>query len=296
MLCAASIGKSSKPNAELEVKGDNEITENEYRVLAKTYDYIGSLHVMNRAYDIMHRNAQEFLSYTTHEALNEMYFDKKRNENIGLNANRLVSNFCTSVNIFVDYADTAAKRQGEAAREKLRELCSELFDQHFEYRFFYKLRNYCIHYSYPYTGLTASADGGITLNCSKENLMKYSGWGSTLKNDFAALPDNIDLRQYIDKLLAYLTLIKLNVYTSYAENICAAYNAIQEFRVKYSLGKPIVLDIESKDKISIRSIPFEIVMNDMKVLEYCPEISMQFEKAKVPHSNSLDGQGTSERL
>ena len=83
---------------------------------------------------------------------------------------------------FVDYAKTAVKRKGE--EKDFKNIISQIFDESLEYRFFEKLRNYIIHYSYPFIGIEMSAPDFVKIVCRKEYLQEYDGWGAIVKKRF----------------------------------------------------------------------------------------------------------------
>ena len=264
-------------DGELSIQAIEPISETEFSVLMSAFEYMSEINPVNTAYQIMLRNAREFMYETSEPVLIEKYFKKKEHEkDIAINANRLISNFCTSMQTFVDYAEKAVKRKGKKSCDDFKECLKSLFDKEFSYRFFYKLRNFCVHYSYPYTSIQISAPDIIELRCPKKHLMEYTGWGAIVSKGFNDLPDMIDLREYIDHLLVLLTTIQLNVYLYYGEDIFKANKAIASFAENHHLSSPAILEIDQNNSHHIRPIPIDNVMNDMKMLEQHPNARISY--------------------
>jgi len=275
MFYASNI--KEEDGKELSITIVEEITETDFKSLMSAFDYMGELRPMDTAYKIMLRNANEFLHFTSEKTLKDIYFNHKTHESdIALNANRLISNFCASMQTFIDYANKAVGRKESKSKDSFSKYLSSLFDNEFCYRFFCKLRNFCVHYSFPYTTVVASAPNTITLECHKSHLKRFSGWGAIVSKDFSDLPDIVDLQGYFDKLLVLLTTIQLNVYMFYAEDIFNANKAIALFRDNHGLTAPTILEIDENNVRRIRPIPISNVIQDMKMIENHPNVSITF--------------------
>ena len=75
-------------------------------------------------------------------------------------ANRRLSNYLSSMRLFLDYTECRLKRTySEVGREVIEfdSFCSGLFDRDFSYRFAYKLRNYAQHFGMP-IGMVSSTE------------------------------------------------------------------------------------------------------------------------------------------
>lgn len=121
--------------------------------------------------------------------------------------NRRLSNYLSSMRLFLDYAECRLKRTYGADSHEIAEfetVCSDLFDDDFSYRFAYKLRNYAQHFGMPIG--TVAATGKIvpgspesraystTVAFNVEELLRNGRgkWGP-VKKDLQARAPSIDV-------------------------------------------------------------------------------------------------------
>ena len=179
---AVSVEKSSI-NEETKIVVKNEITKEEFENLFRVANFLKDIMPAKEAHRIVIRNGRELLYFLSDKNLKDQLLIKKCNKrNFITDANRLTFNFCASMRTFVDYAKTAVKRKGE--EKDFKNIISQIFDESLEYRFFEKLRNYIIHYSYPFIGIEMSAPDFVKIVCRKEYLQEYDGWGRNSKKRF----------------------------------------------------------------------------------------------------------------
>ena len=62
------------------------------------------------------------------------------------------------------------------------------FDTFFSYRFFYKLRNYAVHNDIPITFAQNNMESGLKLYFSRDDLIKWDGWGRIVGLGLATSP------------------------------------------------------------------------------------------------------------
>lgn len=254
----------------------NEISDVEYNDLMQMFDYQKNLGTLRASYHILLRNGQEFLYNTSNETLKKRCIAQREDaEEVVLDVNRLISNFCASFETFIDYASIAVGRKGKENRDEFEKYKSHLFDTEFEYRFITKLRNYCIHYSYPYHELHAALPDQVELICDKDHLLQYDGWG-TVKKDFPSLPNNIDIRKYIESAMVILTHLQSMVLYYYAEDIFNANVKLAEIMKKYDVKIPIIVYMKDQEIKEMYPIPLSNLIMDMKDLEICPKVKVNY--------------------
>ena len=154
----------------------DEISKEEFDKLFDSTRFLDNIGATKEAYKIAVQNGKEleiFLSDS--EMKRNIFIEQNSPSNFVTNANRLTYNFCASIKTFVDYATISVKRKGENKFKSFDNLLKRIFDESIEYRFFYKLRNYIIHYSYPFTTLEVAMPDKVNLVCKKEHLLKYDG-------------------------------------------------------------------------------------------------------------------------
>lgn len=275
MYYAANI--KNDEGKELCIEAVKEVPEKEVIALFQKFNYTAETQPMNKAYKIMVRNANEYLVMTSEKVLIDRYFNKNETlQNISDDANRLIFNFCASMQSYIDYAEKAVAHKGNDSSKGFKAFLSSLFDNELSYRFFYKLRNYTIHYSFPYTNITVTNPKSIELICSKEHLMQYTGWGAIVSKDLNNMSDVIDLRSFINPLLEILTAIQLHVYYFYVEDIFNANKAIGLFNAQYGLSVPTILEVDEQGANKIRPFPLDTLKDDINMLQSHPSINASF--------------------
>ena len=259
----------------IEVK--HKITEDEYKRIMSCFSFAGKISSVKTAHEIAVRNGREFLSFMKPENLSKLHFQEQREPVfIGTEANRLISNFCASVQTFIDYATKAVSYQGKEKEGEFNKFKSSLFDKELAYRFFYKLRNFCVHYSYPFSSITISEPQNVTVQCHKESLLQYDGWGAIVGKDLKMMPDVIDICQFINPLLVVITSLELMTYFYYAEDIFEANKAVATLQKKYQVNVPIMLSEDDQGNRALHPIPITQVMESMKMLEHNPYVKINY--------------------
>ena len=271
---AVSVEKSSI-NEETKIVVKNEITKEEFENLFRVANFLKDIMPAKEAHRIVIRNGRELLYFLSDKNLKDQLLIKKCNKrNFITDANRLTFNFCASMRTFVDYAKTAVKRKGE--EKDFKNIISQIFDESLEYRFFEKLRNYIIHYSYPFIGIEMSAPDFVKIVCRKEYLQEYDGWGAIVKKDLLSMPEEIDVRQYIEPLLVRLETIHMMMYYYYAQDYCTASTAFASFQKKYHLKEPATMCIEGdlEGKITIHPLSLEAIAEGLEQLKHNPYVNL----------------------
>lgn len=272
MAIAIHAAEVSIKNGQTHIDVREQITPQEKSALLSENEFVKNLLPVKLSYRIMQKNAHEYLDFMQADNLWKCYVSSGNRIDVVEKANRLLYNFCASIETFISYTKIASKKKGKHAGELIERFCSALFDSHFEYRFFYKLRNCVIHYSYPYMNVRVSRST-ISLNCSKQHLLKYDGWGAIVSKDLVAMEEDIDICKYVEKELAVLKEVYEAAYYFYAHDINNAHNTLQGFCKKYQLSSPIIIQIQDCDMTkphTLHPIPIEEIMEGMQVLRQHP--------------------------
>lgn len=231
----------------------SEIDYSEIKTILQECDFLEDISFVHFAYEIAIANGRDLFAFLNKNNLNNLYKRDNDFEKIGLIANRLCLNFCASLRLFIDRVDSIAKKQPDEIKASFKEFQSGLYDENFEYRFFYRLRNYTIHYTFPIQIISASMEDGVEVYCSREAMLKYKKWGP-VKTDILQLPESFILREYIEKELALLTALWMQIHVFYIDNYIAALKKIDEFAEKYTLKAPMYIVFDNRLQ---KDIPFE---------------------------------------
>lgn len=270
---AASVEKTSDRNVSVVVK--DELKEEEFENLVSAAGFLKYIAPAKMAHEIALRNGRELLSFLSEKNLKYELLQKKRDErDFTLDANRLIYNFCASMRTFVDYTTTAVKRKGKEKDFGL--FIRQVYDESIEYRFFYKLRNYTVHYSYPFSGVIMEAPDTVQMICKKEHLLEFDGWGAIVKTDLMSMPEIIEIRKYIEPLLVRLESINLMMYYFYARDYCETSTMYSDFQKKYGLKEPTLMSVEGEfnGKKTIHPLPLRSVVEGVKVLQANPYVNL----------------------
>ena len=142
-----------------------------------------------------------------------------------------------------------------------------MFGAELAYHFFYKLRIFCVHYSYPFSSVSISEPDNIMVLCNREHLLEYDGWGSIVKHDIKNMPDTIDLCQFVEPLLVSITTLELMMFFYYTEEITNANKTIAQLKEKYAVNVSIIFSEDEYGNRSLHPLPISQVIDCMKELE-----------------------------
>lgn len=273
---AVSIEKSST-SQETTIVVKDEISKDEFENLFSVVAFLKDIMPAKEAHRIVIRNGRELLHFLSDKNLkNELLTKRCNKHNFITDANRLIFNFCASMRTFVDHAMTTVKRKGEV--ESFKRFVSQIFDESKEYRFFDKLRNFIIHYSYPFTGLKMEVPDIVKVVCQKEHLLEFDRWGAIVKKDLESMPEEIDVRQYIEPLLVRLETIYLMMYYYFAQDYCKASITFANFQKKYNLKEPSTMAIEGgiDGEKTIHPLSLVDIAEGIEELKHNPYVNLVF--------------------
>lgn len=265
----------SNVSNESEIFVKDEISEEYFRTICNSISFLKNIEAPKEAHKILTRNGEELLFFLSEDNVKKTILVNKTNKDDFITeANRLTFNFCASMRTFVDYTLIAANRKGEAEYKDLEDLTHNIFDELPEYRFFEKLRNYIIHYSYPFGTLRKIAPDRVEFFCMKKHLLEYDAWGAIVKKDMESMPEEIDIRPYIRKVFPSLESIYLMMYYYYAEDYCKANNLIANLEKKYDLRCPAIIIADKKK--TVNQLPIRKIVEGIELLKHHPFVDINF--------------------
>lgn len=230
------------------------------------------------------------LNYSDYEKLLVRYFEEWREnaamswarmENMGLEINRRLLNYLSSVRTFLDHWETNLKRRyGRNSRrvKRFKNACSEAYDGSFSYRFLYVLRNYTQHCGMPLGQLSLQSEEvnpvsreirhSLTVKFNRDELLsKYDRWGSKLKKEIRKLPPTFEINPYVAEMMKSLKKIYLTLIEDELPSLIGSAKYVRQLigQTKRMLGTPCIL----VPKILERSIEGEVESLEMQI-EWIP--------------------------
>ena len=254
-------------NGDRTVIGKETITEDEIISFLSKFDFMGNINPTRRSYEIAIRNARQYQFYMDPSNLKKQVMDLKTPPEImAVEINRLIFNFCVSAQSFIDYAKKSAGTIGAAEKEHFEKYTSHLFDNCFSYRFFYKLRNFCAHYSFPITQITSSDPGVVQVTSGKEHLLSYDGWGAIVKKDLEKMDSEINILEYVDPFLEALTELLMLIFYYHTPFYMESLHAYTDLQEKFQVTIPIFISFDGKHPLGLQPIPIKKVIDDLPLL------------------------------
>lgn len=222
-----------------------ELDQEEINYIKTSFDYIPAIVQVKISYKMTLYCAQELISYTGKENIEALYSHGTKEAELAFHANRLCMSFCSALSSFLDRINRSIKILPENKREQFEKYRKDLHADNMEYRFFYNLRNYILHFDYPFHVVRASIEDGIDILCYKEHLLEYKDWKHA-KQDIMALPDKVVVRDYIEQELVLLTTLWVYFNYSFLDYYVDSINWIDKYKDKYKLEYPMysILDKE----------------------------------------------------
>ena len=209
-----------------EIKTIRQLSDSEYREYIKAskcmFDFLSDqqlYHFVRLNYyeytNLLKRYLQEYTETPRTINMPIMYF----------NINRHISNFLSSVRMFLDHNEYKLKKRygSDSLRVKrFKEACSYAYDNSFSYRFLYKLRDYVQHCGMPLGKLeleakelsTTSRDIYRSLSVQFDRdvlLSKFAKWGSQLSKEIPKLPRYFEVTPHISEVMKCLEKIFLTL-------------------------------------------------------------------------------------
>lgn len=263
-------------NEEQKVVIKEEVSQQEMQRFFQVFEFLGDISPAEIAYEIAIRNGHEFSSYMKRDNLAHLSLvDKVPDRALVAEANRLVFNLCVSVKTFIDYSKKALNKRKDA-KKTFEEYISQVFDSKddLSYRFFDKLRNFCVHYSFPFSKVVAKMPGTIELLCEKSHLQQYDGWGAIVSKDLFKMPECICIPDYVETLLVAITSIDLMLYYSFVKDYYKANYEVAKLMTKHNLKSPIFVSKDEHQNVSLHPIPISPIVRGIGKLKKHPNVTV----------------------
>lgn len=276
------LGKVELKDKEKRLIIGEEIDKDQLDKLMEKLSVLTKYKSMKHSYDIAVKNAFElynFLTkYNTDKVVNNI-----NEKDIILEANRLTSNFCGSITIFLDITKRNLKDTDNY--QKYEEFIRNMYDSHLEYRFWVRFRNYVVHYDIPFTNINKLENGGTSLKCDKNRLLKYSKWNKVAE-DLNVMDRWVDISLYIHKFLVVLAQLKMYFVFCIAKEIIGAYEEYCDFAQKYKSIEFFIVKSNTEEdlkngNIGITFLDFNCLLEAIKLLRRIPFVRLNFGTRKI---------------
>jgi hypothetical protein len=257
------------------------LSENEFQAYCEASAYLMDFSRNQQLYRMVLLNYEDFLKivikYSDDYKRDPSNVNLPIMEKIFVDINRYLLNFLSSVRTFLDHTETKLKTEygnDSIQVSKFKNACSIEYDSNFSYRFLYKLRNYSQHCGLPIEGFSLKSkeepefSGNITnsliIKFRRDGLLKFDGWGSKIKQEISALPEEFNVIHNVDKF--YKSLDKINnflIKENSSELIKRAeYIERLIMPAESKEGTPIIFTFINEGRIkriNIFNIPFHLI-------------------------------------
>lgn len=197
-------------------------------------------------YQITISNGRELSSFLNAVYTNKGIIQDMNAENILLEGNRLIANYCSFIGMFIDQIEKVLTRKDKQKITDFRKICSQLYDEKFEYRFIVLLRNFITHYSLPFVHYREDLSGK-KIEFSKNHLLEFSKW-KHVKNELIEMEDYIDFREYINPMNVNLTVLFYTFILHLSSDIINAYQKMSDFILKHRIKNPAIARYNSVEE------------------------------------------------
>lgn len=176
------------------------LSNDEYNTIIKNHELIGHYKYSIRRIKEVKNNFNEFKKY--HFDIKKKILEKPPDifgilDEIFIDYNRLLINFCTSLKYTADYLERKIKKHvGQDKSEKFKNWLSSIYDSKFSYKLFYNLRNFAQHSEYPIKDFTIDRERFINTDIVRLQELR-------IEFDTKYLLSNEDLMKKLTELLHY---------------------------------------------------------------------------------------------
>lgn len=189
--------------------------------------------------------------------------------------NKLLINYLSFIKTFHDVICHAISQRSAADLESFEALNSTLYDDFFGYRLFTRMRNYVVHYNMPLTTIINSAASGVTMYCSRTQLLQYPKW-SKLKGEIEQLPEKIDIIPFIAETKVAITTLYLKSLETIAPSAFEANQNISNLCKAHKIVSPVILVVnENAEAPSVKPLPLYVLKEFFEDLNYHPNYEIK---------------------
>lgn len=252
------------------------ITKEEYDVHNKNMEICRHYSHMKEVYLLVKYNGKSFLEYM------DLVNDDEKSEGIkverpGMEGNRLLINYLTSIGMFIDYGEKEiGKALGKSARENFRKRTNVLYDMHPSYRFLVLMRDYAVHYSFPLHTHIMSLNSPSGLFANRNTLLRFDRWKHA-KADIQKMSENIKIEPHVINMQQYIEELYYHCLFLFSSKLVDVIEYANELVKSTNHNRPIFAMFESEEKfrageITVVPVDLGVAISALKDLQEHPNI------------------------
>lgn len=191
------------------------LTSTEYEKYKKAVSTLMDINKNLDLFKVVFYNFKDYeltLNHSFKQYIENPAMDWSRMDRTILELNRRISNYLSSVRIFLDHSEyTIKKTYGKKSSivKEFKDTCSNAYDNNFSYRFLYKLRNYVQHCGMPLGSININSQvvntnptkvsHRLELQFDRDLLLKKFNW-KKLEPEIKKLPSKFDINPHINAM------------------------------------------------------------------------------------------------
>jgi len=221
-------------------------------------------------------NAKGFLEYME-LVTDNVKTESIKAEHIGLEGNRLLINYLTSIGIFIDYGEKEiGKALGKSAKEQFSKKTHELYNTYPSYRFIVLMRNYAVHYSFPLHTYIRSLISPSGLFANRNTLLRFEKWKHA-KADIQKMPETINIEPHVINMQQYIGELFNHCLYMFSSKLVDVIEYANDLVKSANQRRPIFVEFESEEKFragecTVVSVDLQVVKNALNDLQNHPNI------------------------
>ncbi|MBG9811241.1 hypothetical protein ABD68_06390 [Bacillus endophyticus] len=258
---------------------DKHITKEEYDKHLKELSKINTLTAMKNVFSLFKRNGEEFINYSSKmkRLLGETSY--KDEDDVLLEANRLLINYLSSLSMFIDYGERYNKKHfGKQKMKEFESTTHDFYDNHVSYRFMALMRNYALHYGFPLTEVIRSLENVSGIFASRDNLLQFKAW-KHVKEDLEKMSPLIQIDIHVEVSMMFIKHLYENYVYDISSDIFSAIEYMAKIMHDNGGKQPIFAIFKDREEfkkgnIKLKLIEPETYQEALKILRDHPSINI----------------------
>ncbi|ATY29078.1 hypothetical protein AB0857_06005 [Bacillus velezensis] len=258
---------------------DSHISQKDYNNHTMNLNEVKKLKTMTAVYELLLKNKEEYSSFSV-KLKKELETKKtiQELEALHLEINRLLINYLSSLQMFVDYGEKHNKEHfGKDKMKEFQQNTHYFYDNHVSYRFMVLMRNYAVHYGFPLHKIIQSEkkNGVFSL---KDTLLNFKGW-KHVKGDLNRMPELIDLDPHVNISMLFIKNLYENYIYDMAPTIIKSVEYMSDMLKRFSGRLPIFVKFETYDDFKRGNFKVELIelntyIKAIEILKSHPNITI----------------------
>lgn len=258
---------------------DSHISQKDYNNHTMNLNEVKKLKTMTAVYELLLKNKEEYSSFSV-KLKKELETKKtiQELEVLHLEINRLLINYLSSLQMFVDYGEKHNKEHfGKDKMKEFQQNTHYFYDNHVSYRFMVLMRNYAVHYGFPLHKIIQSEQKNGVFSL-KDTLLNFKGW-KHVKGDLNRMPELIDLDPHVNISMLFIKNLYENYIYDMAPTIIKSVEYMNDMLKRFSGRLPIFVKFETYDDFKRGNFNVELIevntyIKAIEILKSHPNITI----------------------